>query len=148
MTQGAVVMGCYGLPPSHTDDPERGVMASLDFSRQIHSEHKEELDGVRVSVGLTTGYCWLGLVGGVSRCEYTTHAPIINLAARLMCSTDDQVTVDLATKEACEQTNKRVSFDPKLPIMAKGFDEPVQVFVPRLIATTNLALKHWAGKGA
>ena len=146
--KGAVVMGCYGLPPSHTDDPERGVMASLDFSRQIHSEHKEELDGVRVSVGLTTGYCWLGLVGGVSRCEYTTHAPIINLAARLMCSTDDQVTVDLATKEACEQTNKRVSFDPKLPIMAKGFDEPVQIFVPRLIATTNMALKHWAGKGA
>ena len=144
--KGAVVMGCYGLPPSHANDPERGVMASLDFSRQIHTEHKDEFDGVQISVGLTTGYCWLGLVGGVSRCEYTTHAPMINLAARLMCSTDDQVTVDLATKEACETTNKRAKFDSKEPIMAKGFDEPVKVFVPRLVATTGLALKHWASK--
>lgn len=145
--KGAVVMGCYGLPPSHTNDPERGVMASLDFSRQINTEHKKDFGGVQVSVGLTTGYCWLGLVGGVSRCEYTTHAPMINLAARLMCSTDDQVTVDLATKEACEQTDRRAIFEPLKPIQAKGFDQPVEVFKPRLVATTGLALKHWAAKG-
>ena len=72
---------------------------------------------------------------------------MINLAARLMCSTDDQVTVDLATKEACEQTDRRAIFEPLKPIQAKGFDQPVEVFKPRLVATTGLALKHWAAKG-
>lgn len=144
--KGAVVMGCYGLPPSHANDPERGVMASLDFTRQIHTR-AAEFGNVKCSVGLTTGYCWLGLVGGVSRCEYTTHAPMINLAARLMCASDDQVMVDGATKDACEITNKRAKFEAKPPIKAKGFDDPVPIFVPRLVASTGLALKHWTKKG-
>ena len=143
--KGAVVMGCYGLPPSHANDPERGVMASLDFTRQIHTR-AAEFGNVKCSVGLTTGYCWLGLVGGVSRCEYTTHAPMINLAARLMCASDDQVMVDGATKDACEITNKRAKFDAKPPIRAKGFDDPVPIYVPRLVASTGLALKHWTSK--
>ena len=142
--KGAVVMGVYGLPPSHTNDSERAVMASLDFCRQIHTRC-EEFGGVKVSVGLTTGYCWLGLVGGVSRCEYTTHAPMINLAARLMCASDDSVMVDQATKDACERTNLRAKFDAKPAIRAKGFADPVPIFVPRLAATPGIALKHWAG---
>jgi class 3 adenylate cyclase len=139
--KGAVVMGVYGLPPSHENDPERGVMASLDFSRQIHA--REEEFGVTISVGLTTGYCWLGLVGGTSRCEYTTHAPMINLAARLMCATENDVLVDHATKEACMRTNLRAKFEGRPAIKAKGFDDPVKVYVPRLIATPRVAVKHW-----
>lgn len=142
--KGAVVMGVYGLPPSHTNDSERAVMASLDFCRQIHTRC-EEFGGVKASVGLTTGYCWLGLVGGVSRCEYTAHAPMINLAARLMCASDDSVMVDQATKDACERTNLRAKFDAKPAIRAKGFADPVPIFVPRLAATPGIALKHWAG---
>eukprot|EP01047_Picozoa_sp_COSAG01_P005965 COSAG01_NODE_211_length_21847_cov_17.992781_8_plen_1325_part_00 len=139
--KGAVVMGVYGLPPSHENDPERGVMASLDFSRQIHA--REEEFGVTISVGLTTGYCWLGLVGGTSRCEYTTHAPMINLAARLMCATENDILVDHATKEACMRTNLRAKFEGRPAIKAKGFDDPVKVYIPRLIATPRVAMKHW-----
>jgi class 3 adenylate cyclase len=94
------------------------------------------------------GPSWrIDLVGGVSRCEYTTHAPITNLAARLMCASDDQVMVDGATMDACKITNKRAAFDAKSPIKAKGFDDPVPIFVPKLVASTGLAMKHWTAKG-
>ena len=129
--KGAVVMGVYGLPPSHGNDEERGVLAALDFCTEIHTL-SEQFGGVRASVGLTTGYCWLGLVGGISRCEYTTHGPLINMAARLMCASQDRVTCDTATMEACKRSTRHVKFEAKPPIKVKGRDELVEIFVPEI----------------
>ena len=33
--KGAGVMAAFGLPPSHDNDPERAVLASMDFCRKI-----------------------------------------------------------------------------------------------------------------
>ena len=79
--KGAGVMAAFGLPPSHDNDPERAVLASMDFCRKID---EGAFEGAQAAVGFTTSYCFCGLVGGDSRCEYTIHGPDVNLAARFM----------------------------------------------------------------
>ena len=127
--KGAVVLGVFGLPPSNQDDPERGVLAAMEYCHEV----AKQFDGVRATVGITTGYCFSGLVGGVSRCEYTTHGPLVNLAARLMVASEKDALVDTATKDRC-RTSSSVEFTPMPPIQVKGREEPVPIFVPRKVA--------------
>ena len=68
----------------------------------------------------------------ISRCEYTTHGPLINMAARLMCASQDRVTCDTATMEACKRSTRHVKFEAKPPIKVKGRDELVEIFVPEI----------------
>ena len=86
--------------------------------------------GIRASVGITTGYAFTGLVGGAARCEYTTHGPLVNLAARLMVASEHGPLVDTETREACLRSSSVIEFDVKSPITVKGRVEPVPVFVP------------------
>ena len=126
--KGAVVLGVFGLPPSHENDPERGTLAAIDLCKRLSEE--DDFIGIRASVGITTGYAFTGLVGGSSRSEYTTHGPLVNLAARLMVASDSGPLVDEETKEACMRTSSLIEFDTKPPITVKGKAEPVPVFVP------------------
>lgn len=103
--KGAVVLGVFGLPPAHHNDAELATKAALGFCREIETE----FDGQLIpTVGITTGYAFSGLVGSQSnksRCEYTTHGPIVNLAARLMCARKSNgVLVDTATRDAVRYT--------------------------------------------
>jgi class 3 adenylate cyclase len=124
--KGAGILGVFGLPPSHEDDPERGVMCALDICRQV----KEEFD-VTPGVGVTTGYCFSGLVGGISRCEYTTHGPLVNLAARLMVASKNlDPYLDVATRDAVMLTTSKLQFTALRPIKVKGKEELVEIFVP------------------
>ena len=91
--------------------------------------------GVKATVGITTGYCFSGLVGGVSRCEYTTHGPLVNLAARLMVASERDALVDTATKDRClSSSHAQIEFDAMPAIKVKGREEPVPIFVPRKVA--------------
>ena len=40
--KGAGVMAAFGLPPSHDNDPERAVLASMDFCRKIDEVNPHE----------------------------------------------------------------------------------------------------------
>ena len=89
---------------------------------------------MRATVGITTGYCFSGLVGGVSRCEYTTHGPLVNLAARLMVASERDALVDTDTRDRCLSSGSLIEFDTMPPIKVKGRDELVPIFVPRKVA--------------
>ena len=138
--KGAVVLGIFGLPPSHENDPERGALAAIDMCKQISAG--DAFVGIRASVGITTGYAFTGLVGGTSRCEYTTHGPLVNLAARLMVASEFGPLVDEETKEACMRTSSLIEFDTKPPITVKGKVEPVPVFVPFRRGRERARRKH------
>jgi class 3 adenylate cyclase len=129
--KGAVVLGVFGLPPSNQDDPERGVLAAMEYCKAITAG---DFDGVRATVGITTGYCFSGLVGGVSRCEYTTHGPLVNLAARLMVASERDALVDTDTRDRCLSSGSLIEFDTMPPIKVKGREELVPIFVPRKVA--------------
>jgi class 3 adenylate cyclase len=149
--KGAVILGIFGLPPAHADDAERACRAAIRFCKQVKAD-TEATGRFTPTVGITTGHAFSGLVGSQrnnSRCEYTTHGPLVNLAARLMCASTDGSYVDEATKKLCEKVQS-TPVDPivsedgeeipaqrvgvwlaKPPINVKGKEEKVPIFVPQ-----------------
>jgi class 3 adenylate cyclase len=146
--KGAVILGIFGLPPAHADDAERACRAALRFCKQVQADTGPS-GKITPTVGITTGHAFSGLVGSqrnTSRCEYTTHGPLVNLAARLMCASQDGPFVDEATKKVCEKVQsshivsdsgeetpkQRVGvWVSKPPIKVKGKEEKVPIFVPQ-----------------
>jgi hypothetical protein len=85
------------------------------------------------SVGVTSGRVYAGVVGGRTRCEYTLHGSVVNLAARLMVASgknDDGVFVNDVVFRAA---NNEIEFDDPVHIRCKGYDHPIPVYRPHVV---------------
>src|SRR5690554_3167475 len=77
--KGSTLIACFGLPPvSHEDDSTRAVLSAIRVCEKLFDL------GLTVSVGITTGEVFCGVVGSKTRREYTVLGDSVNLAARLM----------------------------------------------------------------
>eukprot|EP00947_MAST-08B_sp_MAST-8B-sp1_P006371 g6371.t1 len=73
--KGTIAIVCVGLPPLfHEDNAARGVKIA---QRVI-------ANGVKATIGVTTGTCFCGIVGRAERREYMVVGDAVNMAARLM----------------------------------------------------------------
>eukprot|EP00039_Didymoeca_costata_P023143 m.6119 g.6119 ORF g.6119 m.6119 type:complete len:1303 (-) comp3487_c0_seq1:443-4351(-) len=123
--KGLVFLCVFGLHPLyHTDDPRRAVCAA-----QMAIKRLPKLgDGVTVSVGVTTGPTFCGVVGSKRRREYTVMGMLVNLAARLMCSSPkNDILVDERTRN---HSTTRMVFEEREPLSLKGIAEPQRNFRP------------------
>jgi len=118
----------FGHPEARENDPDRAVLAGLgileaakEFRQDV--ENQWGIHDFDVRVGINTG---LVVIGGQSEAEDTITGTAVNLAARIE-SAAEPGTVLISTHT---YQNVQDSFDlePKGPIQAKGFDEPVAVF--------------------
>jgi len=117
--KGAILLAAFGLPPlGHDDDPLRGVQAALEIRQSLARM------GYDASVGIATGRAFCGTVGNSTRCEYTMHGANVNLAARLMMSTDSI----LCDENTYLETADRFNFEQKPPLTVKGRSEPVNTY--------------------
>src|SRR5215216_4664924 len=120
---GDNVMGVFGAPISHEDDPERAVRAGLgmheamvDANRQSHEKFAV---GFSLRVGINSGEVMAGAVGD----RYTVMGDPVNVAARLQdAARPDTVTVGESTYRA---TREAVSYERLEPLALKGKEEPV-----------------------
>ncbi|MEI7556465.1 adenylate/guanylate cyclase domain-containing protein [Candidatus Chlorohelix sp.] len=120
--KGATLVAGFGMPPlSHEDDPARGLKAALT----IHARMREL--GYHKPIGVSTGRVFCGLVGNERRREYTVIGDVVNLAARLMQASEDEILCDTATFQA-SQSN--FNFESLSPITLKGKSGLVAVFRP------------------
>lgn len=81
---GDAVMGLFGAPIAHGDDPARAVRAALEIHRAVAALGKEAPEPFRVHIGIASGEV---VAGGISRegsTEYTVTGNSVNLAARLV----------------------------------------------------------------
>lgn len=132
--KGAIMIGVYGLPPlSHEDDALRGVQAALAVRESLQTI------GWPCSIGVTTGQAFCGVVGNDRRREYTILGDVVNLAARLMQSSTNDILCDGATYQAARW---RVAFEKLSPIVAKGKSRPIAVFRPREVVHAPVRLQH------
>ena len=83
--------------------------------------------GITSSCGVTTGEVFCGLVGGDTRCEYALIGDVVNMAARLMASTTEEIRVDL---ETFSRSCKRIVYEHLEPIKVKGKASKIKVFKP------------------
>jgi class 3 adenylate cyclase len=84
---GDAILGFFGAPKAHEDDPQRAILASLDilaamgeFNRQFNQNENLEF---HVRVGINTGLVVVGDIGSDLRTEYTAMGDTVNLAARM-----------------------------------------------------------------
>ncbi len=121
--KGVTLIAVQGLPPlSHEDDAVRGVQTALDL--------KSRLDGMglRNSIGITTGLVFCGTIGNRLRREYTIMGDVVNLAARLMMASANEILCDDATFET---TQAHLRFEALPNISVKGKTEPIRVYRPK-----------------
>jgi class 3 adenylate cyclase/tetratricopeptide (TPR) repeat protein len=142
--KGVTLLAAMGLPPfSHSDDPLRAVLASLDIVAKM-----EKL-GLVCRVGIATGRVFCGSIGSSKRREYTMIGKVVNLAARLKVAaaldqTNLNIFCDTATWEA---SSKRVAFYTLPPVSVKGIDQPVPVYCPiERIRGSSRASGHLVGR--
>lgn len=130
--KGLLLLACFGLPPlnHYTDDPLRAVLAAGRF---IDTLREEDIIG---RAGVATGKCWCGIVGSALRREYTVLGDVVNLAARLMGSANEnECRVDEDTQRACKHI---LEFSGPQTIALKGKAKPL----PFYMFTGNLKSKH------
>ena len=123
---GDAVVGVFGVPAAHEDDPERAVRAGLRITEA--AEELEAVGGVplKLRVGINTGEALVRLGVTPGSGEGFLVGDAINTASRLQSVAPEMgVAVGLATYEATERV---FDFDELKPATLKGKSEPVRVF--------------------
>jgi class 3 adenylate cyclase/tetratricopeptide (TPR) repeat protein len=120
---GDNVMGVFGAPVAHEDDPERAVRAGLAMQDAMEGANRQSREkygvGFSLRVGINSGEVMAGAVGD----RYTVMGDPVNVAARLQAAgRPDSVTVGESTYRASREA---VSYERLEPLTLKGKEEPV-----------------------
>ena len=89
-------------------------------------EDRGIIDGLKVRMGISTGYCTVGNFGSVQRVDYTVLGSTVNLASRLesICQ-PRKILVAPETKTLLE---KEFKFEAQAGVELKGFNKPIVPF--------------------
>jgi class 3 adenylate cyclase/tetratricopeptide (TPR) repeat protein len=117
---GDAVLGLFGAPLAHEDDPERAVRAALAI-REAAAEADET-----VRVGVTTGEALITRDARPLEGEGMAAGDVVNTASRLQSAAGaGLILVDEATFRATEHA---IEYGESPPVTAKGKAEPVKVW--------------------
>jgi adenylate cyclase len=90
-----------------------------------HWQNLGAVQGLRVRMGITTGYCTVGNFGSEQRLDYTVLGSPVNLAARLQgIAPSNTIYIDEATYNHVEPAIECLPVEKVTP---KGFARPIQV---------------------
>jgi class 3 adenylate cyclase len=119
---GDAVMGVFGAPLSHGDDPERAVRAALAVC-----EWADGQDGLDVRVAVNTGEAIVSLGARPSLGEAMVAGDVVNTAARLQSAAP--IGSVIVGEETYAATRTVIDYRPVPPVVAKGKAMPVRVWL-------------------
>jgi class 3 adenylate cyclase/tetratricopeptide (TPR) repeat protein len=124
---GDAVVGVFGAPRAHEDDPERAVRAGLRIIEAIADLNEADPRlALRVRVGVNTGQMLVYLDPKLERGEGRLTGDAVNTAARIQALAPvDSVAVGL---ETYRQTERLFVYEELAPVDAKGKSAPVRLF--------------------
>jgi class 3 adenylate cyclase/tetratricopeptide (TPR) repeat protein len=140
---GDAVVGVFGVPAAHEDDPERAVRAGLRICED--ADLLEALGGspLNLRVGINTGEALVRLGVPTASGEGFLTGDAVNTASRIQSVAPELgVAVGLGTYEATAQV---FVYEELEPATLKGKSEPVRVFhatTPRAHFGADLARTH------
>ena len=118
---GDAVMGVFGAPAAHEDDPERAVRAAL----AIRDWSAEQAD-LNVRVAVNTGEALVNIGAHPAEGEAMVAGDVVNTTARMQTAAPiDGVLVGETTYRA---TRDAISYREVPPVQAKGKAEPIAVW--------------------
>ena len=147
-----VVMGLYGIPTAHEDDPERAIRSALQIQAEILDwkrlesnrlpDYKAQIENIQLRIGINTGPALLGTVGTVG--EFTAIGDTVNLAQRLEANAPNGGI--LISHETHQLVRGIFEVTALAPITVKGKREPIQVYTvngvrPRSFRDTTRGLE-------
>ncbi|HEX3561408.1 MAG TPA: adenylate/guanylate cyclase domain-containing protein, partial [Solirubrobacterales bacterium] len=120
---GDNVMGVFGAPVAHEDDPERAVRAGIAMQAAMEGANRQSREkygvGFSLRVGINSGEVMAGAVGD----RYTVMGDAVNVAARLQAAgRPESVTVGESTYRASKEA---ISYERLEPLTLKGKEHPV-----------------------
>lgn len=110
----------------------RGVKHELESQNALKSAYEirktiSKMSTVKnVSVGITNGLVYCGVVGHPFRREYTVIGGAVNKAARIMCAFEDKVTCDHETYKSCKISS--LYFQLLSAVKLKGIEDAGHIF--------------------
>jgi class 3 adenylate cyclase len=122
---GDAVMGLFGAPTAHGDDPERAVRAALavvDSVAELNTAH-EHLD-LQIRIAVNTGEALVMLSPAPG--DAIATGDVINTASRLQQHAP--VNGILVGEETYACTRQSISYEPVTPIIAKGKSAPISAW--------------------
>jgi predicted ATPase/class 3 adenylate cyclase len=125
---GDAVLGVFGVPAAHEDDPERAVRAALRICESAAALTTVTGTPLRLRVGVNTGEVLVRLGVAPGSGEQFVVGDTINTASRIQSVAPELgVAVGLATYEA---TKGVFEYEELAPAVLKGKAEPVRTFQP------------------
>ncbi|MFN8672430.1 MAG: adenylate/guanylate cyclase domain-containing protein [Candidatus Sericytochromatia bacterium] len=120
--KGIAIIFAFGLPYfSHRDDSVRAIKTALQIQNKLN-----EFD-IDYSIGITTGKVFCGEIGTTFRKEYTIIGDKVNLSARLMQRSFNNIICD---GETCTSALRKILFNYLGEIEVKGKDEKIKIYEP------------------
>jgi class 3 adenylate cyclase/tetratricopeptide (TPR) repeat protein len=140
---GDAVVGVFGVPAAHEDDPERAVRAGLRIVEDAEELRSLGEVPLQLRVGINTGEALVRLGVSAASGEGFLSGDSINTASRIQSVAPEMgVAVGIATYEA---TSIVFDYEELEPASLKGKAEPVRVFhaiSPRARFGTDLTRTH------
>jgi class 3 adenylate cyclase len=118
---GDAVMGVFGAPTSHGDDPERAVRAALSVRDALRSQ-----DELQVRIAVNTGEAIVTLDARPGLGEAMVAGDVVNTAARLQQTA--AIGEIVVGEETYAATRDAIEFEPAAPVVAKGKAEPISAW--------------------
>ncbi|MGW8181150.1 MAG: adenylate/guanylate cyclase domain-containing protein, partial [bacterium] len=123
----------FGEPIAREDDPEQAIHAGLqilEVSKAMAEEIEDEwgIEDFQVRIGIDTG---LAAIGGETEAEDTVKGRVVNLAVRIESAAPAGGL--LISHNTYRHVRGVFYVDPLEPITAKGFPEPMPVYLVKEI---------------
>ena len=123
---GDNVMGVFGAPVAHSDDPQRAVRAALAIHRAMKSIGEKAGRRLQAHIGIASGQVVASSTGSNAYREYTVTGAAVNLASRLqdMAGPGETYVSDAVHRAIAEITTS----ETKGAVNIKGLDQPVRIW--------------------
>jgi len=121
---GDAVMGVFGAPIAHGDDPERAVRAALRIRDAVNGMNTEDPElHLQVRIAVNTGEAIVTLGARTKEGEGMVAGDVVNTASRLQ--TLAPIDSILVGEETYRCTRSTIEYQPVEPLSAKGKAVPV-----------------------
>jgi class 3 adenylate cyclase len=123
---GDCVMGVFGAPIAHSDDPERAARAALAINAAIPDVSAPVGRPIGIHIGVAGGQVVASRTGSTSHSEYTVTGDTVNLASRLTAAAEKGEI--LASDDTYRALAERFDCVDAGALNIKGFTEPVRAW--------------------
>jgi class 3 adenylate cyclase/tetratricopeptide (TPR) repeat protein len=126
---GDAVVGVFGVPAVHEDDPERAVRAGLRIVEALEGMTRPDGSPLQVRVGVNTGEALVRLDVTPGSGEGFLTGDAVNTAARLQAAAPAGGVAVGATAQ--QLSAAAIEYEDLPPVIAKGKSEPVAAWLAK-----------------